>query len=59
MDQVSMRNVLVGIAAALAVSACAGGNRREAAAAQQEAIERAEATIREAQAGGAFEQGGA
>ena len=60
MDQLGIRNVLVGLSAAIAVSACAGNDRRvDESATEQQAIKRAEATIKEAESGGAFEQGGA
>jgi predicted RNase H-like nuclease (RuvC/YqgF family) len=55
-----MRNVLAGALAAMAVSACAGNDRRaDAGAPEQQAIRRAEASINEAQNAGAFEQAGA
>lgn len=60
MNQLGIRNVLVGLSAAIAVSACAGNGRRvDESATEQQAIKRAEATIKEAESGGAFEQGGA
>jgi hypothetical protein len=62
MDQLGMgiRNLLVGVAVVLAVSACAGNDRRaDAGSPEQQAIRRAEASINEAQSAGAFEQAGA
>jgi hypothetical protein len=60
MDQFDIRNVLVGMVAAISVSACAGNDRRaDAGAPEQQAIRRAEASINEAQNAGAFEQAGA
>jgi hypothetical protein len=55
-----MRNVLIGVLAAIAVAACAGSDRRvDEGSPEQQAIRRAEASINEAQNAGAFEQAGA
>jgi chromosome segregation ATPase len=60
MGQSNMRSLLVGAAIALAVSACAGNDRRvDEGSPEQQAIKRAETSINEAQSAGAFEQAGA
>jgi chromosome segregation ATPase len=60
MSHLCIRNVLVGIFAAIAMSACAGNGRRaDASSPEQQAIAHAADAIKEAESGGAYEQGGA
>jgi predicted metal-dependent hydrolase len=59
MDSKCTRNVLVGFAAMVVVSGCAGNSRREDTSAYQESFARAEASIDEAEKVGAYEHGSA
>jgi type VI protein secretion system component VasK len=53
------RNVIVGLAATFVAAGCAGGSKRADATAQKEVIERAAASIDEAEKAGAYEHGSA
>jgi predicted metal-dependent hydrolase len=57
MDSKCTRNVLVGIAALVVASGCAGNSQRADTRAYQEDFARAEASIDEAQKVGAYEHG--
>ena len=66
MNHLCTRNVLVGIAATIAVTACAGNDRRDesprrgqAATLEQDLFRRAADDIKEAESGGAYEQASA
>lgn len=58
MDYLGIRNVLVAVAATVAVSACAGGGDKRSDA-EQQAIARANDSIKEAESAGAYEQASA
>jgi hypothetical protein len=59
MDSKYTRNVLVGFAAMVVASGCAGNSQRADAGAYQEEFARAEASIDEAEKVGAYEHGSA
>lgn len=61
MDTKMTRNVVVGFAVLIAVSACAGNtsSRRDDSAAYQDLFDRAERSIAEAERAGAYEHGSA